>query len=232
MALTDNIVSYWKLDGNSTDSHGSNNGTDTSITYSAGNGKIVQGGGFNGTTSLIYSQSASFDFFGTANLTQSFWIKVSSLGIAGNFYGISMIQEGTNVTIYDKGIQLLNNGSILFYGYDGAVKKATSATGVIVVGTWYHITGTYDGTNLKIYVDGDLKATTACSSTYNFTNPRLVFSHVTTVGGNNKFFNGAIDEVGLWSRALSAAEVTSLYNAGVGLAYPFTGNTTNFFQFM
>jgi len=36
MALTDNLISYWKLDGNSTDSVGSNNGTDTSVSYFTG----------------------------------------------------------------------------------------------------------------------------------------------------------------------------------------------------
>ncbi len=35
--------------------------------------------------------------------------------------------------------------------------------------------------------------------------------------------DGIVDEVGLWSRALTIAEVTALYNAGAGLAYPFDG---------
>jgi hypothetical protein len=37
-------------------------------------------------------------------------------------------------------------------------------------------------------------------------------------------WQGSLDEIGIWSRALSATEVTSLYNAGVaGVQYPFTG---------
>jgi hypothetical protein len=38
-------------------------------------------------------------------------------------------------------------------------------------------------------------------------------------------FNGSIDEVGIWSRALTSSEVTSLYNSGSGRQYPFTGSS-------
>ena len=59
MALRDNIVAYYKLDGNSNDSVGTNNGTDTAITYSVANGKINQGAGYNGSTSKITISNTS-----------------------------------------------------------------------------------------------------------------------------------------------------------------------------
>ena len=46
-----NLVSYWKLDGNSNDSKGSNNGTDTGMSYSAG--LFDSAGVFNGSSSNI-----------------------------------------------------------------------------------------------------------------------------------------------------------------------------------
>ena len=41
-------------------------------------------------------------------------------------------------------------------------------------------------------------------------------------GGAPFYVDGIIDEVGIWARSLSDAEVTQLYNAGAGLTYPFT----------
>jgi len=48
-----NLISYYDLEGNSTDQVGSNDGTDNNITYSSGNGYFGQGAGFNGTNSYI-----------------------------------------------------------------------------------------------------------------------------------------------------------------------------------
>ena len=75
MALTDNLVSYYKLDGNSTDIVGAKNGTDTSITYSIDNGKIVQGAGFNGSSSKI---DVSLPLNLNNNFTINLWMKYTS----------------------------------------------------------------------------------------------------------------------------------------------------------
>ena len=77
MALTTSLISYWKLDGDSTDATGNGNtGSDTAITYNAGNGKIVQGAGFNGTTSKIV---LSTNIVMPTNLTFSSWLKSADL---------------------------------------------------------------------------------------------------------------------------------------------------------
>jgi hypothetical protein len=50
---------------------------------------------------------------------------------------------------------------------------------------------------------------------------------------SNWGFDGMIDEIGVWSRALTSGEVTQLYNSGAGLQYPFTSNNTSaFFNLM
>lgn len=56
MALTDNLISYYKLDSNSNDSVGTNNGTDTSVSYVAG--KIGNAASFNGSTSTILANTS------------------------------------------------------------------------------------------------------------------------------------------------------------------------------
>ena len=76
MALTDNLISYYKLDSNSNDSVGTNNGTDTSVSYVAG--KIGNSGSFNGSTSIIKCPAASIR--PTGNFTVNAWIKTSVTG--------------------------------------------------------------------------------------------------------------------------------------------------------
>jgi hypothetical protein len=91
---------------------------------------------------------------------------------------------------------------------------------------------TYDTTTLTGYVDGSSVGTIGATTSGSITQ-----SDVTEIGmrGDLDVLNpsnctsGLIDEVGIWSRALTGAEVTSLYNGGAGLQYPFTGVSNNAF---
>ena len=217
MSLLTNLVSYWKLDGNSTDGVGSNNGTDTSITYSAGNGKIVQGAGFNGSSSkIVFTSSASLT---PATFTISAWIYIT--GTPPNAYTI----YGADVS-YGGIVFKVDNSRKLAVDKSNMV-NILAGTNLVPINQWVHVLCTYTtGTGVcNAYINGTLDKTT--------TNAQTFTQVAQTIGKNwNEYFSGALDEVGLWNRALSAAEVTSLYNGGAGLAYPFTGNKSNFFQFM
>lgn len=212
-----NLFAYYRLEANANDSDGANHGTSTAITYSAGNGKFNNGAGFNGSTSLIYAQYAAFDISGASPLSISLWVKLNTMpGTSTSFYDVAMTQEGTDTLTYDKGIRIYGDGSIGMYAYDGAVKNALSAAGEITTGVWYLVTGTYDGTSLRIYVNGTLKATLACTSTYNFTTPRFVLSHKVSTDGLSLMFDGSIDDVAYFSRALSTTDIANLFTAGTG----------------
>jgi len=80
----------------------------------------------------------------------------------------------------------------------------------IPLNTWTHLATTYDGANMRFYVNGVLAGTTAGTGTINAANGAL------RIGGNNsaplglgEFFKGLIDEVRVYNRALSAAEITA-----------------------
>lgn len=218
MALTDNLISYWKLDGNSNDSVASNNGTDTAITYSAGNGKIVQGAGFNGSTSNIdIGSPASLDDLSV--LSYAFWINVSSLAaeimpISKNYKWFRVRTDGTI------------ESSI---GASGTTNSSIS-TNTVSTSTWYHIVFTYDDAGDRkghIYLNGSevtYGTQTACTGTITADNAFNQF--IGQYQGGLFRWNGAIDEVGIWSRVLSGAEITQLYNSGSGLSYPFTSTNT------
>ena len=74
---------------------------------------------------------------------------------------------------------------------------------------WYHIVGTYDGEKITIYIDGEWKNSLSKDGTLN-TNELPVFIGT---GDGFKPFNGAIDEVVFYNKALSAKEVEALYKS-------------------
>lgn len=208
------LVSYYKLDSNSNDSFGSNNGTNTSVSYVGG--KVNNAASFNGTSSKISTPNNSFDYFGTQNFSYSMWIKPLVMPASGKFSNLITVEENGTPLTRDKAVRLYSDGKLSFYGYDGAEKIAYTSVGLITVSNWYYVTAVYNGVNLKLYVDGVLKITLACSSTFNFTVPKITFSQFASAG-TDVYYNGLIDEVAIYNVALTQSQIDSLYNLGNGI---------------
>ena len=209
------LISYYKLDGNSNDAHGSNNGTDTSMSYSAG--KINNAGSFNGSSSYINLPSdISKIFEGTKNYTLSFWIK-SSRQSDSDFIFNSITSTSSQYN-YRNLMVFYNNNKIQIGRYDNSSADVVVPTSSFTIGTWYYITITYDGSYLKVYVNGSYDnqvASTKSASSGGYAN----IGSLIQGGLRQTYYSGLIDEVGIWSRALTSDEITKLYNSGAGLAY-------------
>jgi hypothetical protein len=80
-------------------------------------------------------------------------------------------------------------------------------------GKWYYLVGTYDGQYLSLYIDGDLYTTLNCGSVIAYIGPAplMVGSSMNTNHSPKGVFNGPIDEVRIYNRALTADEVWQLY---------------------
>ncbi len=79
-------------------------------------------------------------------------------------------------------------------------------------GIWYHVAFTYDGSSLRVYVNGmQENALSATGEHWQRYTPGVNFG--ASSGGGNAF-NGKLDDIRIYGRALSAAEVTSLTQAG------------------
>ena len=211
MALTDNIVSYWKLDGNSNDSAGSYNGTDTSITYGTDYGKIGQGAKFDATTDKI----AFSDWqLGTNNFSISFWFNPTSRTV--NYYYID-VKKSTSPSVYWGIYTGAGATTKIRLNHYQSSDNYWDSTGTFSTGTWYHLVYTRDGDTMKLYINGSYDSQKTGYSTRDFNGTNFQY-----LGGYSKSENFYLDEVGVWSRALTTDEITALYNSGNGLTYPFT----------
>ena len=80
-------------------------------------------------------------------------------------------------------------------------------------GAWHHVVATYDGTVMRAYIDGAAATGSGVTTTIN----TVAGDHWIGTTGSD-FFNGSIDEVALYTRALSAADVASHYQAASSVA--------------
>ncbi|MGB3072857.1 MAG: LamG domain-containing protein, partial [Candidatus Moraniibacteriota bacterium] len=104
-------------------------------------------------------------------------------------------------------------GKVEFDVYNGGESPMGGASlSRIDDGLWHLVTGTYDGSNVRIYVDGNQE------NAVSMTGPAYSRTYPVQVGGecdgNNLFWDGAVDEVRIYNRALSAAEIKALYSSG------------------
>jgi hypothetical protein len=113
-------------------------------------------------------------------------------------------------------------GSFLAFSVcsDGVGGSSAQVSWTPSTATWYHISVVYNaaaGTAL-FYVNGSQQGTTQTGMETSIFNG----GDALWIGrGEGKYLDGVMDELGIWSRALTSTEVTSLYNGGSGLQYPF-----------
>src|SRR5437879_12419831 len=92
-------------------------------------------------------------------------------------------------------------------------------TGVLALNTWAHLAATYDGTTIRLYVNGVQVASRAQTGTIaTSTNPLQI-------GGDSlygQYFQGAIDEVRVYNVALTGAQIQTDMNTPVGVVAPDT----------
>jgi Concanavalin A-like lectin/glucanases superfamily len=90
--------------------------------------------------------------------------------------------------------------------------KAVVGPGVLPLNTWSHLAMTYNGATMRLYVNGVLVSSRAQ------TGNTVVSAGAVQIGGNTvwgEFFSGAIDEVRIYKRALSATEIQADMNTRI-----------------
>lgn len=212
-SLLTGLVSYYKLDessGNAADSVGSYTLTNNSVTYAAA--KINNGAVFNGSSSRFDAATGAIPSSG--DFTFSFWFYGNS---ATGMIACDWVILKRNVFLYSS-----SNAISLYRGGGDATQSATPTTSTtIATNTWTHVVFTQSGTTGTVYINGTSNATSNLTYTGGASTGNGVNIGYYNNGSPSAFINATLDEIGTWNRALTSTEVTSLYNAGTGLQYPF-----------
>lgn len=220
------LKAYWRLEGNSNDAKGSNNGTDTSITYSTSDGKFGQGIHGNGTSSKIVIPDASV-LKPTTAYTIMFWAKINSSSYMNLFQSCSINPNFAGFRIHvNSGLWGIGHGKNtgLNSGTDYVEPQGSVNTND---NTFHLIAGMWTGSRVQIYIDGVLDADIAFASAAAYAATNYVrIGCDNSAGTDGSFFNSSasIDDIALFARALTATELLTHYNG----AY----NNSKFFPFL
>lgn len=224
---TNGLVGWWPFNGNANDESGNgNNGTVNGATLTED-----RNGNFNSAFNFNYQNwtwGAGGDYiyipfssqFNTPNLTVSVWFNLSSLGYNNN--GVTIINRfengysnpgGETWRLWYSSNDLLS--SAVIQGGNGNMQPYITANGGSVnFNEWNNVTFTYDGLNLKQYENGILVGVVPSNGLLLNAAGNSGISVGISIQANGHWgpYDGKIDDIGIWNRALTPQEVTALYN--------------------
>lgn len=207
---------YWKLDeasGNAIDEVSGLSAVNTNATYAAA--KLNNGTTYNGTTAF-HTVSDNTAIKPANAISFGGWVYINSRATSYQM----LIAKGENAgdTRSYELRQYLTTGQMEVQMRAGAAYILFRSTTAIPLNTWTHIIATRTGTTNAMYINGvaeTLATNVTQAADLAYSTDALWFGQRN--GGLR--FNGSLDEIGIWDVALSASEVSELYNSGAGLAY-------------
>ena len=217
VALIDNLVSYWSFDSDASDDHGSNDGSVSGASNVAG--KVSNSYNFDGFNDYItVSDDSSLDF-ATSDISISFWM---NWDVQENRYII--IKQPDEYNNLGWGFRMTAAYKPAFEIDDGTDHFDIQGATALSTGTWHHVVVVIDrdnASNCKMYVDGsDDTGTTngTITDVGDISNTDDVYI-ARDAKENFVYYDGQLDEIGIWDKVLSSSEVTELYNGGVPYDY-------------
>jgi chitodextrinase len=183
-----------------------NNGTVANATWTTA-GKVGNALSFNGTNAWVtVPDSSSLDL--TTGMTLEAWVKPDALG--SSWRTVIFKEQGGN-TVYD--LYANATGSVPFTSVYIGGEEEVRGPSALPLNTWTHLAATYDGSALRLYVNGTQVASLAQGGSI------LTSTGALRIGGNNiwsEWFSGQIDEVRIYNRALGQTEIQSDMTTPVG----------------
>jgi len=215
------LVGYWKMDEgsgttlNDASGYGNHGGNGTAVGTTAltwGSGQVGQALLLNGTSQYAtVPNSASLN--PSTAITLAAWVKP---GKVGTQYVIKKGIMGTSTT-GTNGYELsLSSGGLVFFRINQAtsgdtyrVNSITSYSPNVTNGAWMHIAATYDGTALRIYINGILDNTMTPAASTTISGNTLAVGIGAQSDGVSKV-QGSIDEARIYKTTLNASEIAGL----------------------
>jgi lysophospholipase L1-like esterase len=214
-ACTTNMVSYWKLDENSgtvfSDSVGANPASFVGSGVPAfAIGQVNGALDFNGADQNLATAPVGNS---TDAITVMGWINPDDL--SGHDRGILSKKDAFILEVESTGIKVsftILNGSS-YREFEPDVFPGDD----LQTGVWTHVAATFDGVTTTLYINGTAVASevSTLNALGNSIQPYSLGWTSQTNFGTDRFFDGRLDEIAVYDRALSAAEINQLYNAGL-----------------
>lgn len=212
------MITHWPLTGNTNDYSGLlNNGISYNVTYDS-YGKIGTAGSFNGTNAYVKVTNNPTE--GLSALTIAGWIKPTAGG--SNYRcalhkGADSSVGGTEFWfgISAGGFITATIGARLGLGW-----AAGETTTTAVMDTWYHVAASWDGSTVRVYINGNLQKSYSLNNTLSLATPIRMGS---SSDGVDYLYSGLINDVRIYDRGLSEYEIKEIAKAKI-LHYNFNNS--------
>ncbi len=214
------VIGYYKFDSNTTDSSGNGKNAAVNGTTSYVAGKSANAISLDGTSGYVSMPSGILD--NVTSFTIAAWVNVNSLSDWARIFDFG---TGTNTNMFltpragGAGLRfaITNGGS----GSEQQLNAPALATG-----TWKHVAVTLSGTTGILYVDG-VEVNRNTSMTLNPSSlGTLTQNYMGKSQYSDPYLNGAIDEFKIYSRALSASEISALVGVSTDIVLQGTPSTS------
>ena len=230
--LTTNLVNWWALETEHGDHHGSNNGTNVNSTPAAGiyggnvpvipraidNAPTVQADGIGiGSASFTASNN---DYVDCGDAVSG--ISDYPFSVTGWFKGETRSSDGHLFCINDESVdnvkygvmlrQASGEGELRIFAQNTTSRTATtSGANEFNDDDWHHFAAVFtNATDHKLYTDGIYRVQNTTSVTFNSATDSFAIGIDNENSGLNKAFQGEIAQVGLWSKAMTQAQILSV----------------------
>jgi hypothetical protein len=198
-----NCQGLWHLNGNLNDSSANGyNFTDHSTADIAG--KFGNGRDFeSGSSTYLDVTAANCNI--TTTQTWSLWFKLESFSADQFPIGIRNSGGGSN-----RGMNLVNSSQKIRFDFDGLTGGSVTHDTVLSTATWYHFVAIYDSTvpQIRLWLNGVKKTGSVSGSLAAITGKFVIWRNGDM---SQYYFDGIMDEVGVYNRAWSDKEVLSYY---------------------
>ena len=225
--LTSGLVGHWTFDepdlANVTAFDRSGQGNNGTLTNGPARtiGKIGQGLKFDGTSSYVDTSATAFNFERTDKFSFSLWYKSNGTpAISRSFVGNIGVSTLVGYIFGFNGAGVCSSATRIGFGLAGIAGEnwlTVCTTNPAPYSGWHHAVVTYDGSSsasgVKIFIDG---INTDVSTLFDNLSISTVTNAIMRIGDDrtSDYFNGTIDEVRVYNRALSPDEIKRLYNMG------------------
>ncbi|MHC4626225.1 MAG: LamG domain-containing protein [Planctomycetota bacterium] len=216
------LVAYWSFNEGAGDTvfDLSGNGNDGTINGASwGEGKYGPGLQFNGQDNYVEVPAAS-SLDTDADVTVAAWINWID---AGDGWLAILANGQQNGPWENYGLFVNRAGGFLYFtlSLDGGHVTQSAPNGVVGPGEWLHAAATWDGSNARVYVNGELVLEQAQTGTLVPPGLPLRIGHR---NASSHYFNGSIDEVRVYNHALTEVEILAAMEGGVGYPYALAPN--------